>query len=114
MSKVAFSELDDALLSLVPTKKRDVARLLIRLKTFTPYQHAVADAFEWCKQRQSESDDDRFTIVSDAAQRYFTPIHKKTPEEFAESIHRAWTGWRAINELLRIRAAARQLHRAMQ
>lgn len=106
MTKLAIQELDDALLALIPAKKRDVARLLIRMKTFTPYQHAVADAFQWCKRRQTESDDDPDAIISDAADHFFDPIHKKTRDEFAESIHRAWKGrsWPEINTLLRIRA----------
>lgn len=115
MTKLAVQELDDALLALIPAKKRDVARLLIRMKTFTPYQHAVADAVEYCERRQANSDDDPVTITADAADRFFTSIHKKTLEEFAESIHRAWIGrnWQQLVALLRLRAAVRQLHGPM-
>lgn len=106
-----MTELDDALLALIPAKKRDVARLLIRMKIFTPYQHAVADAFEWCERRQSESSDKKSKIVDDAARCFFESTLKKTLEEFTDSIHRAWIGrtWPEINSLLRIRAASKLL-----
>lgn len=79
----------------------------MRLKRqFSPYLHAVADAFEECERRQSESDDTPTTIIVAVAA-------ERGVEE--KSLDKGWIGrsWQDLNLLLRIRAAARKLHGPM-
>jgi hypothetical protein len=109
-AEVKLQSPDHSLLALVPVDKQDTARLWIRMKAeFTPYQHAVADAFEGCERRQSETGVKANEIADDVAKQFFDRKHKKTLEEFTESVHRAWRGrtWQQILDLVELRAAVR-------
>jgi hypothetical protein len=115
-AEVKLQSPDYGLLALVPVEKQDAARLWMRMKAqFTPYQHAAADAFEYCERRQSDSNDDRDEIIAEAAAQFFDRVPtklKKTLADFTESVHRAWQGrnWDEVNKLRELRAAARLLH----
>lgn len=106
-SGACLQELDDFWLALTPVALRPKVRFAMRLKRqFSPYLHAVADAFEECERRQSESDDCQTTIIVAVAAKF--RVREK-------SIDKGWIerSWPELNELRRIRAAARELHGPM-
>ena len=106
-SGVCLQELDDFWLALTPVALHPKVRVAMRLKRqFSPYLHAVADAFEECERRQSESDDTPTTIIVAVAAKF--RVREK-------SLDKGWIdrSWPELNELLRIRAAARKLHGPM-
>jgi hypothetical protein len=103
-AEVKLQSPDYALLALVPVENQDAARLWIRMKAeFTPNLHDLADAFEYCERRQSESDDKANEILPQAAKKF------RVKESALDKawIHRTWT---KLNLLLRLRTAARELH----
>jgi hypothetical protein len=106
-SGACLQELDDFWLALTPVPLRPKVRVAMRLKRqFTPYLHAVADAFEECERRQSESDAGPTKIIVAVAAKF--SVREK-------SLDKGWIGrtWSELNLLLQRRAAARDLHGPM-